>query len=95
MSVNDKFDEWLLLLGIALRNRETRGLLLGISGPTPILEKASLKKKNNNSKEGAFKIQGKKCTTLTIHKWKSDFDTNQYFNNLTACYQNTAYSASL
>lgn len=45
MSVNDKFDEWLLLLGIALRNRETRGLLLGISGPTPILEKASLKKK--------------------------------------------------
>lgn len=53
------------------------------------------KKKNNNSKEGAFKIQGKKCTTLTIHKWKSDFDTNQDFNNLTACYQNTAYSASL
>lgn len=50
MSVTDKFDKWLPLLGFAPRNRKTTGLLLGISRSTLISAKAPFK--NNSSVKG-------------------------------------------
>jgi len=88
MSVADKFDKWLLLLGFALRNRKTTELLLGISRSTLISAKACFK--NNSSGKGGSKHKGR-----SLHLWKSDFDpaslSKQYFNNLPECYKGSVF----
>lgn len=89
MSVTDKFDKWLLLLGFALRNRKTTGFLFVISRSTLISAKASFK--NNSSVKGGSKHRGRHLYLWPFYKWKSDFDparlSKEYFKQLTRMLQ--------